>query len=1051
MSRRLAAAWVMLLLLFAGRVWALGLGDIRLESALGEPLRAEIEVISASPGELESLFVQLATAETFERYGLDRPGFLSDIRFDVESRNGRNYVTVTTASPVVEPFVTILIEASWPQGRILREYTMLIDPPTFTPPEAVKAAPQVTAPVQTREADRGVIERPAPRQTAPAPRETAPAAAQPRPAERQQEAPRAADSAGSQVYRVAPSETLWGIARDMRPDDGLTINQTMLAIFEANPQAFDGNINRLRAGAYLTIPTADDIYRISRGDATAEVQRQNEEWSGAPAPVAKRPSLSLVPPDESVTVADAAAYDDYTPPTSAAVPDTDLQDRVRDLEEQIADKDALIEVRDNEIARLQEQLEQLQSEQEAAAEVEAPADGAAGVDLEGEAEPQPVPVQPSPSKEPGLFGTILDFLTGFWGAVIGGLVILALVMVWFARRAVMTTDGDDDAFTDFAAEARSPLGDTAKIEPLQDDGDAFVVEEGERGESWPADGADTMEVPTAKLAQTTRFEPGETFSTETGVNLDAEDPIAEADFHLAYGLYDQAAELISNALAKDEDRKDLMTKLCEVYFVWGNKDEFVRSAERLHAAMGDHLGSEWDKVAIMGQQIAPDSELFSVGASLASSAVDLSFDDEEADSSLDIELDDESGDGDTQIMDLGESGDEVDFVFDDADDDSAGDEKTVESPAAEQTEHMKVLQASGSDADLEAESHRTDDTAEIDLDDLGLDLEGLAESGIREGIGEEDVDIDLGDVDDQMAKTDFQIGKLEDVDAETAADEDTKADFLSMDLSSGDDAANESDESGAESGDTDITGVNEALVIDDDESPADFGDEDSDDVFDIGEDFDESDAETEVLQEGDDTELLPEDLGVALDSSLLDPTGETAVIDEDELDEIGDDESTVLADVSMVPDADQTRELPVADKRESGEAELSADDLDDLDLDLDDLTAALKVGDIAEDLDDLTTEQPAVGADKLAAGGDETLDLDVGSIFDDEELTEALAPEKTGDGNTMTEVGTKLDLARAYIDMGDPAGARSILEEVLAEGDDAHKQQAQQLLDSLPE
>jgi pilus assembly protein FimV len=975
------------LLLFVGKAWALGLGDIRLESALGEPLRAEIEVISAAPGELESLFVQLATAETFERYGLDRPRFLADIRFDVQSRNGRNFVTVTTASPVVEPFVTILIEASWPQGRILREYTMLIDPPTFTPPEAVKPAPQVTAPRQTAEADRGVIERPAPRpstpaprETAPAPRDTAPAPAEQRPAERPQEQTRAADSAGGQVYRVAPSETLWGIARDMRPEEGLSINQTMLAIFEANPQAFDGNINRLRAGAYLTIPTADDIYRISRGDATAEVQRQNEAWRGGTATVSRRPSLSLVPPDEPVAEADDAAYDDYTPPASAAVPDTDLQDRVRDLEEQIADQDALIEVRDNEIARLREQLERLQQEQETAADVEAPADGAAGVDLEGKAEPepQPVPAQPRPVEEPGLFGSILDFLTGFWGAVIGGLVILALVMVWFARRAVMTAGGDDDAFEDSAAEMRAPLGDTARIEPMSDDDDAFVVVEGERDETWPEDAADTMEVPAAKLSQTTRFEPGETLSTETGVNLDAEDPIAEADFHLAYGLYDQAAELISNALAKDEDRKDLMAKLCEIYFVWGNKDEFVRSAERLHAAMGDHLGSDWDKVAIMGQQIAPDSELFSVGASLASSSVDLAFDDEEADSGLDIDLEDDSGDGDTQIMDLGESGDDVDFVFDDADADASADDETIESPAEEQTEHMKVLQASSPAQDEAADIHRPDDTAEIDLDDLGLDLEGLAESGIREGIGEEDVDIDLAEVDDQMAKTDFQIGKLEDAESGSDADEDedTRADFLDLDLSSGDDAANESDEPGADGVDIEITGINEALLADDDATAADLADDDSDEVFDIGEDFDEeSDAETEVLQEGDETELLPEDLGVALDSSLLDATSETAAIDEDE---IGEDESTVLADGSLAHDADQTRQLPVADKGEEAQ-DLAADDLDDLDLELDDLTAALKVGDIAEDLadfDDLTTEQPAADLDKLASGGDETLDLD---------------------------------------------------------------------------
>ena len=1042
MSRRLAATWLMLALLFASRAWALGLGDIRLESALGEPLRAEIEVTSATPEELDALFVQLATAETFARYGLDRPGFLTGIRFDVDSRDGRNFIAITTASPVVEPFVTILIEASWPQGRILREYTMLIDPPTFTPAEAVEAPPQVTAPSRTQEADRAVIERQPPQAVAPP--ATAPPAPQPRPVE-QPAAPQTAGSSGGQVYRVAPSETLWGIARDIKPDEGVTINQTMVAIFEANPQAFNGNINRLRAGAYLTIPSADDIYRISRRDATEEVQRQMDAWSGGKAAASTRPSLSLVPPDEPAAETDTADYEEYRPSASLEAPDTELQDRVRDLERQIADQDALIEVRDNEIASLRDQLERLQSEQAAAGDEQDVAAGTAGVDLEDQAEPQPVPVTTPPAQKPGLFGTIVDFLTGFWGIVIGGLVILALVMVWLARRAVLTTPEEEViAETEDGVYART--GDTTKIVARGSDDDSFVVVEGARGDAWSPDAADTLDVPGVETAGEKGFAPEETFSTDTAVNLDADDPIAEADFHMAYGLYDQAAELISNALAKDGGRKDLIAKLCEIYFVWGNKDEFVKAAERLHAALGDHPGSDWDKVAIMGQQIAGDTPLFAVGASLASSSVDLTFDEEEAGSALDIDFDNAATRGDTEIMDLGDDDERVDFVFDDADEETPGDDDTIETPAAvddvepvEQTEHMKVLGGAGSAEESVSEAQKSDQTAEIDLDDLGLDLEGLAESGITEGLDEDDLDLDLGDVDDQMAKTDFQIGKLDDSADGDAGGEDTKADFLDMDLSGEDLAANETGEDDVADDDLEITGVNEALEADD---------ADDDEIFDIGEDFiDEADAETEVLKEEDRDGGAADDLGVDIDSSLLDATGQTEVLDDSMLEEIGEDESTVLADSRMAPDMDATRELPAAGHQKSADEDESEIALDDLDLELDDLTAALKVGDVAEDLDDLTTEHASLGSDKPAAGADETLDLDVGSIFDDDELTAAL-PAQAG---TMTEVGTKLDLARAYIDMGDPAGARGILEEVIEEGDESHKQQAQQLLDSLPD
>src|SRR5690606_22922438 len=122
---------------------SLGLGDIRLNSYLNQPMDAEIALSIASPAELESLQIRLAPAAAFSRYGLDRPAFLDDLRFQVRRTGASSAVVqVTSARPIAEPFVTFLVEAAWSGGQMLREYTVLLDPPTFMPaPESAPASP----------------------------------------------------------------------------------------------------------------------------------------------------------------------------------------------------------------------------------------------------------------------------------------------------------------------------------------------------------------------------------------------------------------------------------------------------------------------------------------------------------------------------------------------------------------------------------------------------------------------------------------------------------------------------------------------------------------------------------------------------------------------------------------------------------------------------------------------------------------------------------------------------------------------------------------------
>ena len=317
MSRRLTRISLLFAVLFTSEVWAIGLGDINLDSALNEPLRAEITLLAATPEEIAALNVQLGTAEDFERYGIDRPFFLQDMEFNVVNRGvGGSVIQIRSRSPITEPFLTFLVEATWPSGRLLREYTVLLDPPTYTPPGVQQQVP-VQAPTRATPSDSAPIQReprqePVP-QARPTPQPSPQPSPRPRPAPADDSKPEAppedivfSGEAGGDVY-VSRGDTLWGIASRMRPDSRLTMNQTMLAIYEANRAAFGDNINVLRANVSLRIPSADEVYRISRGDAFNEVKRQNEAWGGgtvvdtdysAPADTSTSPSLVLVPPDE---------------------------------------------------------------------------------------------------------------------------------------------------------------------------------------------------------------------------------------------------------------------------------------------------------------------------------------------------------------------------------------------------------------------------------------------------------------------------------------------------------------------------------------------------------------------------------------------------------------------------------------------------------------------------------------------------------------------------------------------------------------------------------
>jgi len=889
MSWKLRAA-ISALLLAPQAAFPLGLGDIRLNSALNEPLSAEIDLVAPTAEELGSLSAQLAPRELFQRVGIDRPAFLDTVHFQVgRGRDGRNVLLVSSAAPISEPFVTFLVEVNWPRGRLLREYTVLLDPPVFAPEEAAMPAPVAAART---------------------PRAAAPAApAQPRPAPAPVTRPAAAPAAQSpSSYRVRRGDTLYGVASQFTDGGRSEVNRMMVAMFRDNPEAFGGNVNVLRAGAILRVPGPEALDGISASEAASEIGRQTAAWQGGE--VKQEPArLRLVTPE---TTADGGA---------AAAGASDVETRISDLNREIEESKRLLELKSAELAQLQQQL----SEKEAAAAQAAaaapatepvtepaaePATPAAGAEQAAPPPPE-APVekpaektaeeQPAPAPvatEPSFF----DNLTDNWTYVLGAAVLLlggGLAIGYVRRRREEDLDEAMRSFEPSPSSAPVP-SETQRLRALAVGEELRTNTEEQEEEDFRT--ATLPPVRRTDLEKPAAFGDTDTFSAEAPVELEQGDPLAEADFHMAYGLYDQAADIVKLALQGEPDRRDLKMKLLEIYFVAGNKEQFLGAAEELSGSRSEGDAAEWDRVVIMGRQLAPESALFAGQAS-----------------------------------------------------------------------------SGGVDLNLEGGAGR-------------VDLELLAPPE-----GEEGLDLDLGEA-------------LEASDGEA------------------------------------VTGETEVLDFDLDEAA-------------------QGNAPTaEMPQLSDEgTAEMP-----ALETTAIDaPTAEMPRLSDEGTAEMPTLETPAIEATRLQPSqADTTAEMP----------------MDDLGIDLGDLDALADIA--AEDdvtriapSDESTQEMPATGADgmdfdlsdlsdEVAAAGEASeavetqgVDLDVGASLtergSDFTATEQISLEDLPEVSelepvTMSEVGTKLDLARAYVDMGDPDGARSILDEVLKEGSNSQKQEAQRLLDSLP-
>lgn len=251
-------------LTFSPAAWSLGLGDITVESFLNQPLQVKIDLITRETDDMESVTARLASAEDYQLIGANRDDLAVPVRFTVEDADGGAYLTGSSNLPVGSPVVRLIVEVNWSKGRLLREYTVFLDPPTYT-----EAAPLPR-----------IDERKAPPLSAPAP--VAPDASAAAPAEPSTPARAPARQPVDGEYGpVNRGETLWGIASNWSRGTGLNINKVMIAIQRENPKAFlKDNINLLKRGAILRMPTIDDVNTIPSATAISEVAAQMDEFRG---------------------------------------------------------------------------------------------------------------------------------------------------------------------------------------------------------------------------------------------------------------------------------------------------------------------------------------------------------------------------------------------------------------------------------------------------------------------------------------------------------------------------------------------------------------------------------------------------------------------------------------------------------------------------------------------------------------------------------------------------------------------------------------------------
>lgn len=632
---------------------AAGLGNMLSNSKLGEPLNAEIELLAVTPAEISTIQAALASDLVYQEQMLEKPASYPYIKIEVANNTkGQPVLRLTSTQPITEAFLDMLIQVDWASGRLVKEYTLLLDPPGYESNSVAEApvlpkTPVVTVPpparseIATPSASNAPLANVA---TAPA-KPVITADEKKTTATKPATEPKQADASLTTVK----GDTLYAIARQMHPED-VSVEQMLVGLYQNNPDAFDDeNLHRLRTGKILRLPDQEALRKISQQQARSILATHTAAWqayknklaahtqeskpaaasqaqasqsgkiasAGNTTPPAsnshdvlklssgtqKKPDASPSSHAASAEEAVNAAKEDQTAKAQAL---KEEQSRADDLKAQVENMKKLMALKNDAMAKAQKEAADAEVKHTPESAPEKAHEQVADAVKQPEPAPTATPAEPVQADAPVAAlpqnaheaEPQASFLTAMlkhlkegnpaMPAILVGVPFLLGLWLWIRSRRKKQMDTFEQAIV------------TTPVTQM----DANTV----FGNTQAATSSDTSFL--------TDFS-----QSPVGGVIDAHDvdPIAEAEVYMAYGRDAQAEEILKDAMVKDPTRQELKLKLLEIYHNTENVAAFATLAAEMHAKTGASDAS-WSKVAAMGQKIDPENPLYQTGAQPQASA-----------------------------------------------------------------------------------------------------------------------------------------------------------------------------------------------------------------------------------------------------------------------------------------------------------------------------------------------------------------------------------------------------------------------------------------------
>ena len=606
MPRKKAVA-VALTALLSPATFGLGLGNLKTHSALNEPFEARVEIMGATGNDFDALTAKLADRGQFERAGIARDAVLLSLRFEVVStESGADYVRITSKDAVREPFLNFLLEIDWAKGRLVREYTALLDPPLY---DRNRQRPAMTPPVRAPSLASAPLPSQAPTASQPATSVTA-----------------AAPAEGT--LTVQPNDTAWKLALAHRPQRSLSVQQVMLALLRTNPDAFvKQNVNQLRRGAVLRMPNQAELTRLAPGAAAEEVNRQYQRWLAArqgaavvpvadallapsknvpaaalpsatprpsPPPLAKDAHLELAAPEAGKATKAPGGQPGGSLDEALVKEDQDTKTQENsELAAKLTEADQIIDllqrqvqVKDQELAALQAKL----------GKAGTPASRPATAPAAGEVKPVLTVAPATPVAAGGGPTGLADAQASeSWADRVpgGAFTLLAIGLSLLVGLGVGLANRLRGGGRSGLSTGITPAPVTTSESAIPAIVNSEAIPEPTKRAPDPEQFNRTLQVPAEELAMPAPS---------------AEDPLEEVNVYLAYERFEQAEGLVRKAIASAPNEPKFKLRLLEVFYAAGNRPAFETAARDLLQTVGE-LSPLWASATAMWAELSPGQPL----------------------------------------------------------------------------------------------------------------------------------------------------------------------------------------------------------------------------------------------------------------------------------------------------------------------------------------------------------------------------------------------------------------------------------------------------------